>query len=119
MVGDGAGVEYLMMTGADTPRARSACRVASPSGPGGIIRSRKMMSGSDSSTARTAACPLAASDTTCPSARSSAPSIRRMLASSSTKRMAATNKHKSLRGLCAFAVNSFHRKDAKSAKVGI
>ena len=76
-----------MMTGADTARSRSVCSVASPSGPGGIIRSRKMASGSAASTASTAALPLAASVTSKPSARSSAPSIRRMLASSSTRRM--------------------------------
>ncbi len=91
----------IMMTGADTPRSRSACRVARPSGPGGIIRSRKMASGSASSTVRMAALPLAASDTTCPSARSSAPSIRRMLASSSMRRMEGISKDRRGRGAAA------------------
>ncbi len=77
----------IMMTGASIARSRSEASVAMPSGPGGISRSRNIASGSARSASSTAAGPLAASVTSKPSARSSAPSIRRMLASSSTRRI--------------------------------
>ena len=76
-----------MMTGTSIRRSLRLRSVSSPSGPGGIIRSRNMASGSARSTVSNAAWPFPASSTVNPSARSRAPSIRRMLASSSTIRI--------------------------------
>ena len=77
----------IMITGMSRSPARICSNVARPSGPGGIIRSSRMMSGWTSGMASNPALPFGASDTSNPSDLSSAPTIRRMLFSSSTIRM--------------------------------
>ena len=76
----------IMMTGTSGARRFSSSSVASPSGPGGIMRSRRIASGRSCSVAAIAAVPFAASAVSNPSDWSSAPTMRRMLASSSTSR---------------------------------
>ena len=77
----------IMITGMSASVVRIFSRVARPSGPGGIIRSRRIRSGFASGRARRPALPLGASATSNPSDLRRAPTIRRMFASSSMIRM--------------------------------
>ena len=76
----------IMMTGRSASLSRSWASVARPSSGPGILRSSSTTSGAASFATATAATPLGASRTSCPSATSSAPTMRRIFCSSSTIR---------------------------------
>jgi hypothetical protein len=77
----------IITTGTSGDFSRSRVNVPMPSSSPGIMRSRRMASGSSSSASAAPLAPSAASRTVNPSAASSAPTMRRMFGSSSIMRI--------------------------------